>query len=222
MLIDYFLSHIVYSKELKEFPEKLSASGWDIGEIKTRPTVGFSGTNDSRNTLPLSVKQLDLPEQNHTNALVLEYLLKDENTVTFIPSNDNPSISGAQLLLNMVTSLEPATQVILEVGAQIIELSNVEVAKHWLRIIPNNGRIHAVVFVNESDEICVLDRNGRVEPLQTSPFAKQLEACYVFLDEAHTRGIDLKLPVNYRAAVTLGPGITKDKLVQGKFLKLQP
>ena len=220
--IDYFLSHIVYSKELKEFPEKLSASGWDIGEIKTRPTVGFSGTNDSRNTLPLSVKQLDLPEQNHTNALVLEYLLKDENTVTFIPSNDNPSISGAQLLLNMVTSLEPATQVILEVGAQIIELSNVEVAKHWLRIIPNNGRIHAVVFVNESDEICVLDRNGRVEPLQTSPFAKQLEACYVFLDEAHTRGIDLKLPVNYRAAVTLGPGITKDKLVQGKFLKLQP
>lgn len=107
------LSHIVYSKELKEFPDELSASRWDIGEIKTHPTVGFSGTNDSRNTLPLSVKQLDLPEQNHTNALVLEYLLKDENTITFIPSCDKPSISSAQLLLNMVTSLEPATQVIL-------------------------------------------------------------------------------------------------------------
>lgn len=78
------------------------------------------------------------------------------------------------------------------------------------------------MFVNESNEICVLGRNGRVEPLQTSPFAKQLEACYVFLDEAHTRGIDLKLPANYRAAVTLGPGITKDKLVQGKSLKQQP
>ena len=218
--IDYFLSHIVYSKELKEFPHKLSASGWDVGEIKAHPTVGFSGTNDSRNTLPLDVKQLDLPEQNHTNALVLEYLLRDENTVTFIPPHDeNPSGSGAQLLLNMVTSLEPATQVILEVGAQIIELSNFEVAKRWLEMIPKNRRVHAVVFVNESDEICVLDRNGRVELLQTSPFAKQLEACYVFLDEAHTRGIDLKLPVNYRAAVTLGPGITKDKLVQGKFLK---
>jgi hypothetical protein len=33
-----------------------------------------------------------------------------------------------------------------------------------------------------------------------------MEACFVFLDEAHTRGIDLKLPSNYRAAVTLGPG----------------
>lgn len=220
--IDYFLSHIVYSKELKEFPDKLSASGWDIGEIKTHPAAGFSGTNDSRNTLPLSVKQLDLSEQNHTNALVLEYLLRDENAVTFIPSNSDPSSSGAQLLLDMVTSLEPETQVILEVGAQIIELSNVEIARNWLGMIPNNGRIHAVVFVNENDEISVLDWNGRVELLQTSPFAKQLEACYVFLDEAHTRGIDLKLPVNYRAAVTLGPGITKDKLVQGKFLKEKP
>lgn len=216
---DYFLSHIVFAKELKEFPDKLSASGWDIGEIKTHPTVGFSGTNDSRNTLPLSVKQLDLPEQNHTNALVLEYLLRPENAVAFIPSRDDPSVSGAQLLLKMVTSLDPATQVILDVGAQIIELSNLEVAKNWLKMVPNNGHIHAVVFVNDSDEICVLDRNGRVEVLQSSPFARQLEACYVFLDEAHTRGIDLKLPLNYRAAVTLGPGITKDKLVQGNILK---
>lgn len=86
-------------------------------------------------------------------------------------------------------------------------------------MVPNDGRIHAIVFVNDSDEICVLDRNGRIEPLQTSPFAKQLEACYVFLDEAHTRGIDLKLPLSYRAAVTLGPSITKDKLVQGKNLE---
>jgi len=94
----------------------------------------------------------------------------------------------------MVTSLERATQVILEVCAQMI---------------PNNGRIHAVVFVNESDEICVLDRNGCVKPLRTSSFAKQLEACYVFLNEAHTRDINLKLPMNYRSAVTLGPGITR-------------
>lgn len=31
---------------MKEFPDKLSASGWDIGEIKANPTVGFSGMND--------------------------------------------------------------------------------------------------------------------------------------------------------------------------------
>jgi hypothetical protein len=86
-------------------------------------------------------------------------------------------------------------------------------------MLPKQGPIQAVVFVNEQDVICVIDRKGRVETLQTSPFARQLQACSVFLDEAHTRGIDLKLPVNYRAAVTLGPHITKDKLVQGKIGK---
>ncbi|KAJ6041580.1 hypothetical protein N7460_006970 [Penicillium canescens] len=212
---DYFLTHIVFPKEMKEFPDKLSASGWDIGEIKSCPTVGFSGTNDSRQTLPLSVRQLDLPEQNHTNALVLEYLLRQENSVACIPHPSDPCKSDAQTLLDLVLNLEPPAQVILDVGAQILELSNHDMAKAWLRRIPAGGRTQAIVFVNDRDDICVLDRNGRVESLQTSPFAQQMDACFVFLDEAHTRGIDLKLPVNYRAAVTLGPGITKDKPVQG-------
>jgi hypothetical protein len=219
--VDYFLSHIVFPKEMKEFPNKLSASGWDIGEIKSNPTVGFSGTNDSRKTLPLSVSQLDLPEQNHTNALVLEYLLQRENSVACIPHSGDSYKSDAQILLDLALVLDPPAQVILDVGAQILELSNQDMAKAWLRRIPTGGTTQAIVFVNDQDDICVLDRNGRVESLQTSPFAQQMEACLVFLDEAHTRGIDLKLPVNYRAAVTLGPGITKDKLVQGTNMDIR-
>lgn len=214
--IDYFLSHIVFPKEIKEFPSKLSASGWDIGELKPNPTSGFSGTNDSRETLPLSVTQLDLPEQNHTNALVLEYLLQPENSVAFTPTRTSKSRSDAQVLLDMVMTLDPPTQVILDVGAQILELTNLEVAQAWLSMTSDDNKKQAVVFVNELDVICVVDRAGVIEELQISPFAKQLEACYVFLDEAHTRGIDLRLPSSYRAAVTLGAGMTKDKLVQGK------
>ncbi|KAL2821232.1 hypothetical protein BJX63DRAFT_427905 [Aspergillus granulosus] len=213
-VIDYFLENIVFPKELREFPSKLSSSGWDLGEVKNYPTVGFSGTNDSRLTLPLSVEQLDLPEQNHTNALVLEYLLRPENSVTFVPPQAKGASSDAQVLLELVNSLNPPAQVILDVGAQILELSNRQVAKHWLGMTPDDGYIQAVVFVDEEDAICVLDRHGRVELLQVSPFAQQLEACFIFLDEAHTRGIDLKLPATYRAAVTLGAGLTKDKLVQ--------
>ncbi|KAH1900111.1 hypothetical protein KXV57_008631 [Aspergillus fumigatus] len=212
--IDYFLAHVVFPRELREFPDKLSASGWDIGELRTQPTVGFSGTNDSRQTLPLSVEQLDLPEQNHMNALVLDYLLRPENSVALSPARPQASTLDAKGLLDMVMGLEPPVQVILDVGAQILELSSLEVAEYWLNLIPDNTQTQAVIFVNENDEICVLDRNRRVELLQVSPFGKQLGACLVFLDEAHTRGIDLKLPATYRAAVTLGAGITKDKLVQ--------
>jgi hypothetical protein len=219
--IDYFLAHLVFPREMKQFPNKLSASGWDIGEIKTHPTAGFSGTNDSRVTLPLSVTQLDLPEQIHTNALVLEYLLRPENSIVHIPvRNSRLAKSDAEALLDLVVSLNPHTQVVLDVGAQILELTNLEVAKTWLRMVPDEERAQAVVYVSDGDEICVVDRTGLVEPLQISPFANQLGACLVFLDEAHTRGIDLKLPQHYRAAVTLGAGITKDKLVQGKITKV--
>ncbi|KAL2840210.1 hypothetical protein BJY01DRAFT_250125 [Aspergillus pseudoustus] len=195
--IDYFLAHIVFPKEMKEFSDKLSASGWDIGEIKRYPTVGFSGTNDSRVTLPLSVTQLDLAEQNHTNALVLNHLLRPENSVAFTPTRDKASSSDAQVLLDLVVRLVPPTRVILDVGAQILELTNLEVAQSWLEMMPDDGQTQAVVYVNDNDELCVVDRNGLVEPLQVSPYGKQLEAC-----------------LDYRAAVALGAGITKDKLVQ--------
>jgi Protein of unknown function (DUF3638)/Protein of unknown function (DUF3645) len=214
--IDYFLAHIVFPKEMKEFPHKLSASGWDIGQIKTHPTTGFSGTNDSRKTLPLSVEHLDLQQQKHTNALVLEYLLQLENSVALMPPRGDASSSDAELLLGMVTKMEPPVQVILDVGAQILELSNLEVAREWLKIMPDHDRTQAVVFFNDSDELSVLDHKGHIEPLQTSSFAKQLDVCLVFLDEAHTRGTDLRLPEYYRAAVTLGANLTKDRLVQGK------
>lgn len=43
-----------------------------------------------------------------------------------------------------------------------------------------------------------------------------MDSCLIYLDEAHTRGTDLKMPADYRAMVTLGPDLTKDRLVQGK------
>ncbi|KAI1210197.1 uncharacterized protein F4807DRAFT_72953 [Annulohypoxylon truncatum] len=213
-VIDYFLAHIVFAKEMKEFPHKLSASGWDIGEVKDHPTTGFSGTNDSRKVLPLHVEQLDLPAQKHTNALVLEYLLQPENSVELMPPRREMDVSVAEMLLDIITRMEPPTRVILDVGAQILELDNLGVAKAWLRRNSHDGQIQAAVYFDDHDELCVIDRRGHSEPLQASPYATQLDTCLVFLDEAHTRGTDLKLPKNYRAAVTLGANLTKDRLVQ--------
>ena len=95
--IDYFLSHIVFPKAMKEFPHKLSASGWDLGAIKSHPTTGFSGTNDSRQVLPLSVHYLDSEKQKHTNALVLAYLLQDENSIKLLPPQTDAEIGRAHV-----------------------------------------------------------------------------------------------------------------------------
>ncbi|KAI0458811.1 hypothetical protein F5B21DRAFT_369579 [Xylaria acuta] len=212
--INYYLSKNVFPKEMKEFPYKLSASGWDIGKIKTLPTTGFSGTNDSRAVLPLSVDQLDLAEQQHTNALVLEYLLQSENSVALLPSRVEQDVSDAKMLLEIVIGMDPPVRVILDVGAQILELDNLAVAREWLSSPKFSENAEAAIFFNEHDELSVVDRKGRIEPLQVSPYINQLDLCLVFLDQAHTRGTELKLPRNYRAAVTLGANLTKDRLVQ--------
>lgn len=213
-VVDYFLDNVVFPKEMKEFPSKLSASGWDLGEKKVHPTTGFSGTNDSRRLLPLGMTQLDLEDQKHTNALVLRYLLQPETSVTDIPSRYYTQTSDADALLDLVISLEPPVRVILDVGAQVLELSNAEVAREWLKTLSDDDGTQAVVYFNDEDELSVVDRAGYTERLQTSPFASQMEACLIFLDEAHTRGTDLKLPIDYRAAVTLGANQTKDGLMQ--------
>lgn len=188
-VIDYFLSHIVFPKEMREFPLKLSASGWDVGKKKKHLTTGFSGTNDSKHVLPLHLQQLDLQGQKHTNALVLEYLLEPINTIKLMEPVKK-GMTDADHLLATVLELDPPVQVILDVGAQILEYDNLGLAKEWLRM--STSVKEAAVFVNDSDEICVVDRKGCVDLLQTSPFASRLDACLVFLDESHTRGIDLK------------------------------
>ena len=214
--IDYFLSYIVFPKEVKEFPKKLSASGWDIGRTKRHPVTGFSGTNDSKHLLPLSVAHLDLETQRHTNALVLENLLRPENRVHCVrPHPATASPDDARRLLTMVTDANPDVQVIIDVGAQVLELSNLQFAQAWLAQTRDSAVKQAAVFFNEHDEMCVVTRDGYVEPLQASPFSSQLDLCVIFLDEAHTRGTDLKLPDYYRAAVTLGANLTKDRLIQG-------
>ncbi|KAK3367194.1 hypothetical protein B0T24DRAFT_581750 [Lasiosphaeria ovina] len=214
-LIDFYLAKVVFPKEMKEFKYKLSASGWDLARPKRYPLTGFSGTNDSKGVLPLSVTALDLQPQ--TNANVLSTLLRDENTV-LEPGGD---MTGAaqlsplteNMLLSAVTNSDPPIRVILDVGAQIVECSNFVMAERLLWSVPDSDA-DAVIFFNWRGEMSVLTRNSNVAPFLTSPFASNTDRCLVFLDQAHTRGTDLKLPANYRAAVTLGPGVTKDTLVQ--------
>lgn len=155
---------------MKEFPQKLSASGWDIGAIKSNPLTGFSGTNDTLHLLPLTVEHLDLPSQKHTNALVLQYLLRDENSVQLLPPRMNETDAG--YILSAIMRMEPEVRVILDCGALILEQNNIQVAKAWLKM--RSKAIQAIVIFDD-EELSVLDRDGRVESLQTSPFFTQLD-----------------------------------------------
>lgn len=215
-IIDFYLSHVVFPRETKEFPCKLSTSAWDIPTRRNQPpTTGFSGTNDNRSLLPRSMPQRDLSHLRHTNAMVLNHLLREENRQCVLAQ----ASTGRQLvtdeLIALVNRRDPPIRVIIDVGAQILERSNHSVAESWLATLPRE-RADAVVFFDDNGEAMVADREGYTERLLASTFRRQMGRCLVFLDQHHARGVDLKLPLNYRAANTLGPRLTKDRLVQGK------
>lgn len=211
-VIDFYLSQVVFPKEAKEFPHKIATSGWDIAARKTNITTGFSGTNDNQYLLPTSIHQRDPVEQSSTNAKVLCYILQPENDHYLCVRSQNGGRPSSKTFLEELVRQNPEIRILLDVGAQMLELKNVELVQYWLALKPD---VAAAIFFGENDEPVVLTRDNIIEPFMSSPFNQQLEACLVYLDDAHTRGTDLKLPRESRAAVTLGPKVTKDRLLQG-------
>ncbi|KZP04851.1 hypothetical protein FIBSPDRAFT_843536 [Athelia psychrophila] len=211
-VIDFYLSQVVFPRAAKEFPHKLATSGWDLAEKKAQLVTGFSGTNDNRHLLPTSIAQCDPLGQKSTNAKVLTYVMRPENNQYMCIHDATTGRLSTQAFLKALTQQVPEIRVLLDVGAQMLDMHNADLARHWLSL---NLDAAAVVFFGENDEMTVMAKDGRTEPLISSPFRQQLDKCLVYLDDVHTRGTDLKLPRTTRAAVTLGPKVTKDRLIQG-------
>lgn len=239
-VINYFLNHHVFPRHSRVFERKLVSSGWDIAtqaatvadeslaiskeNIQLKPdtvnktvgrstslTVGFSGTNDNKTLLPLNVVQNDLPGLAHTNADVLTYLLQPRNR-RYVPAvrYDGKRLTEKAFLHQLHNN---GIRMLLDAGAQILEMDNNSLAQAWLEV---DHEAEAAVFFGEDDRARVLYRDGKTQPLAGSPFLNNLGACLVYLDEAHTRGVDLKMPADAVAALTLGIQQTKDHTVQGR------
>lgn len=227
-VINYFLNHHVFPRHSRVFERKLVSSGWDIatqvssagdGSVasskesrSTSLTVGFSGTNDNRTLLPLNIQQDDLPGLAHTNAEVLTYFLQSRNR-RYVPASrtDGKRLTERAFLYQLKDN---GIRMLLDAGAQILEMDNKSLAQAWLEV---DHEAEAAVFFGEDDRARVLYKDGKSQPLAGSPFLNNLGACVVYLDEAHTRGVDLKMPANAIAGLTLGIQQTKDHTVQGRL-----
>ncbi|KAF2229858.1 hypothetical protein EV356DRAFT_570800 [Viridothelium virens] len=214
-LIDYFLNNFVFPEHAKQFALKIQASGWDIPIIPpgklTGPasrTTGFSGTNDNRSMLPLTIKQNDLPRLSHTNAEVLTYLLQPRSQSYQVAQDEYGRFSEFRLL-QKISRMD--IRILIDAGAQILEMDNKSLSKRWLS---TSIEAPAALYFNTDNKAIILYRNGREVPFLASPFVDNLDEVLVYLDEAHTRGTDLKFPKFAKGALTLGLGITKDSLVQ--------
>jgi hypothetical protein len=211
--IDFFLRKEVFPKYATEYTQRLCAAGWDLPSTnEERLTIGFSGTNDNRALLPLTIEQRDVATQQHTNAMVLDLLLREENQEYMQAVHEDGSAFSTEDLLKYVSSHRPPIHVLIDVGAIVLDMTNRDVAHFWLRQVSS---AKGVVFFDETHEPIVMDRFGSCSPLFQSTLRREMNNILIFLDECHTRGIDLPIPFGARALVTLGPRLTKDRLSQG-------
>ncbi|KAE8372270.1 hypothetical protein BDV26DRAFT_274461 [Aspergillus bertholletiae] len=221
MAINYFLKTLVFPNHAKQFSVKLQTSGWDMPFFRNsstlcrdRPskgaglTTGFSGTNDNRRLLPLTIQQRDLPELLHTSAEVLTYLLQRRNRQYRHAAVDGRRLTEAELLKSLTRS---GIRILIDAGAYILEMDNRSLVKTWL---DQDTEVQAAVYFGRDNQAWVQYRTGKTVPLFATPFADNLNNCLVYLDESHTRGTDLKLPADARGALTLGLNQTKDHTVQ--------
>lgn len=206
-VIDFWLSHAVYPYEAKTFETKLMCTSWDLcSEHFEHRVTGFSGTNDTKNILPMPIAQNDLEELDSTNEIVGETLLLPENqSYISLPAN----VSGKRIL-EMLT--EKQIPVLLDSGALMLELNNEEVAKEWIKMAPTAYDV--AIYFDSNNTLQTIDRNGIITEFDYSVYRNNLSKCIVYLDDVHTRGTDLKFPSKWKACVTLCGDVTHDKTVQ--------
>ena len=205
LVINYWLNIFVYPREAKQFSGRLSRSAWDICRKKKLPLTGFSGTNDSKILIPLNTNYSGIEELRHTNgSLISKILLPENNKCSFLA----PESSGYEILerIAKIKSLK----LLLDVGALMLSLNNENVAKVWLGLRPD---MEAAVFFRDND-LVVVNRKGEILDFEMSTYRGHLDHCVIYLDDCHTRGTDLKIPRGTIGAVTLGKGVSKDKLMQ--------
>ncbi|KAK3947939.1 hypothetical protein QBC32DRAFT_382607 [Pseudoneurospora amorphoporcata] len=217
-VLNYYLNTFVFPKHCKQFEVKLQTSGWDIPlfprmtdkQAESARTTGFSGTNDNKYLLPLTIKQDDLPSLSQTNAEVLSYLLEERNRgYEKLADHSGRRLTEYGLLKRLS---QTRIRILIDAGAFVLEMKNLEVAKEWLKLDTFSP---AAIFFNEENKAMVLSRGSKKPiPLLATPYAENLAECLVYLDEAHTRGTDLKLPQNACGALTLALNQTKDHTVQ--------
>ncbi|KAI3338571.1 hypothetical protein F4824DRAFT_509367 [Ustulina deusta] len=214
--INHYLNRFVFPVHARQFEVKLQACSWDIPmcpvkNTQSTRTTGFSGTNDNRLVLPLTICQRDLPELQHTSAEVLSYLLQKRNREFHVITHPQPEKSKERCFLEDLR--RNGVSVLIDVGAYIAEMGNEELAHTWLEV---DSDATAVIYFRNDNRAWVHYRSNTKEdvPLLATPFAEDMSGCRVFLDEGHTRGVDLRLPTNARGAVTLALKLTKDHTVQ--------
>ena len=206
--VEYYLNTFVFPETAQHQNLKLSATGQELGGNILFPNrLGFSGTPSD--LLPL---ELGAPRyEPGSDAKMLAYLT-DPETVTIMPMGSDWNVSA---LLTSVASADPPIRALIDTGALVTGMSNLDVARFLLE--KGLKWAEGCVFLDENDrQMIVMRRGWEVIPLQrvaAMPMSKR----FTFYDQVHTTGMDIKQAAAAQAAITLGKDMILRDYAQGAW-----
>lgn len=185
------------------------ASSWDLAVGRC---AGFSGTDDTKDLLPLYLKQdTSIASLRTTNGRMIDLLTNPDRRNTRYESLP-ASAQVADILPTMCEKSE--FHVLIDAGALMEGMTNREVVLQVLALVP---RFQFGIYFNNDNRIVRIVRNSdREEPLGNFTITTET---FTYLDDIHTRGTDLQFPDGSIANVTVCAGIMKDKLMQVRILQ---
>ncbi|CAK0868701.1 unnamed protein product, partial [Prorocentrum cordatum] len=205
-LMEYYLHEDIFPQLLLHADTKLSASGQDLGsEIVCGSRLGFSGTPND--LLPRALGRCVYAQGDDARMVGT---LTDPAVAALWPANEDWS---ALSLLELIAAQDPPLSMLIDVGALITGLSNREVAQ---TLLDRGLRFEAVVFFDPGGEQWLL-RRGFQEAVRVAHCTLPPERRFVFYDQVHTTGMDLRHAPSACAAVTLGKDTTFRDFAQGAY-----
>ncbi|KAG3026700.1 hypothetical protein PC121_g3879 [Phytophthora cactorum] len=211
--INFYLNTCVFPKDTQQYPQRLSRTAWNLAAGKNN--IGFSGTNDNHRLLPLSVTQRepDEPSLLGTNGKMIDKILQVTHSYEVTrPSPESTSIPWQNVLF---FAMDKKAQALIDTGALLAGVANHDAAKFLLER-DDFGFAGVAYFDSREENNCwmIAEKARRIEVSLKKSSMLEKET-FVIFDEARSRGSDMKLLPDAAAVLTLGPKLTKDKLMQG-------
>ncbi len=220
----YYLQRIVLPKSAVYSQKSLSVGAPDFCNMFCR-VIGFSGT-PSKDLYPVrwkynqALKQILKPNelmptfnQKHMSK-IMHALTSSENVMSIAYIDDaaegmnkfSQDWTVTELLATIAQSAAPRVSSLVDCGALITGYSNLEVANFFMNEVKEDGfcsTFSACIFWDESDTPLALER-GNSSAVPLSACSSPVERWFVYFDQVHTTGIDIKLPSEAIAVVTIG------------------
>ena len=212
-VVHYYLRHLVFPDTMKFQRLKISACGHELGsDILFGRRVGFSGT-------PSNLMPSDLGEckyEDGSDGKMINYL----TSPSIVSTECLPSGWSSKSLLQHVCKHDPPIHALIDTGALVTGMDNVEVAEYLLfgddTFQGLEPWFKGVVYLDKQDRQMVLLRaSGRAVSLAQCglPFHSR----FTFYDQIHTTGMDIKQAPEAIAVATVGKDMVFRDYAQGCF-----